>query len=222
MKEMFYKLVLILSFLFITPVYATNDVDYHLTITDDNKFEEVIKYSITDYKQLEDGYNYFNSIVFDDMYIDEEYKTKYNKEVSQEGDKYLVTLSYVYDEKEFANSLFLNHCFEKYNFNYKNNILSYSANNNFTCLKGDSLNITLTTNKKVTSTNAKISGNNYIWNPTNAIFNMNITIDNKSKSTISLSTIVLSIVVVIALLIIIIILRKRNNLDYSADSFYDY
>ncbi len=221
MKELFYKLVLVLSFLFITPVYATNDVDYHLTITDDNEYKEVIKYSITDYKQIEDGRNYFNSIVFDDMYIDEEYETKYSKEVNQVGDKYLVTLSYTYDEDEFANSLFLNHCFENYKFNYKNNIISYSTNDDFTCLNGDSLKITLTTNKKVTGTNAKISGNNYIWNPINANFNMNITINNRPKNTILLPIIVLSVVVVVAL-IIIVILRKKKNTDYSVDSFYNY
>ena len=53
MKEKYFVLVTMLLFLVPCKVCATNDVDYQLTITDDFKFKEIIRYEISDYSEKE-------------------------------------------------------------------------------------------------------------------------------------------------------------------------
>lgn len=61
MKKLIYIFV-VLGLIFISNnVYAENTVRYNLTITNDFKFKETINYVITDYEQIQNGYNYFNS-----------------------------------------------------------------------------------------------------------------------------------------------------------------
>ena len=78
-KRLIFSFICFLSCFFLTSVYATNDVDYTLTITKDYEFKETINYSLSDYKQINNGYNYFYSIVNDDIYTDIFYNTKYKK-----------------------------------------------------------------------------------------------------------------------------------------------
>ena len=61
MKKIFYLITIIISMLTVN-VYASNTADYTLTITDNFKFKESIKYSITDYKKIPNGGIRFNDV----------------------------------------------------------------------------------------------------------------------------------------------------------------
>lgn len=166
---------LIIGLLMFLPgfVYATNDVDYTLTITDDFKFKEVIKYSISDYKHKQNGYNPFATIVEDeDIEVDILDKTKYKKSKVYKNGKYYVILSYTYSEYSLSNSILLNDCFENSDYDYNIDSYSFNGNGGFYCLKGDSLKITIITDKQVKYSNATVIGNRYIWEPKDNDFEM--------------------------------------------------
>lgn len=176
MKKLFILIGLFFGFGFIN-VYASNDVDYHLTITDDYQFQEVITYSITDYKQVANGDNHFYSIINDDVYTDIFGKTKYNKTVKKESNRYVVVLKHIFTEYTFSNSNFLNSCFQNGKYVYDIDNYSFKSTGVFNCRYGDSLKITITTNKNVTNTNATVSGTNYVFNvPSTGNFAMNMQI----------------------------------------------
>ena len=102
------------------------------------------------------------------------YKTKYKKTKQLKNGLYYVTLSYTHSEYSLSNSLFLNNCFENEDYEYDIDTYSFTGNGGFNCLKADNLKITLKTDLEVTGTNATVSGNKYIWNPTNNDFAMYI------------------------------------------------
>ena len=179
MKKKILLFIIFCITLFISPVYAQNNVDYTLTITYDYKFKEVIKYEIGDYKQIENGYNVFADIVTDDVEVDIFGKSKYQKQKEFKNNKYYVTLSYTYSEYSISNSIFLNDCFENENYKYDINGYSFSGSGGFYCLRGDSLKITIITDFDVASSNAQVIGNKYIWNPVDNNFDMNININKK-------------------------------------------
>ncbi len=172
MKKFLNLLLLVFSFSVVN-VYANNTVDYHLTITEDYRFQEVITYSITDYKQVENADNHFADIINDDVYTDILGKTKYSKNVTKQSGKYIVTLSHVYSELTYSNANFMNNCFQRPEFVYDVDKYVFTSSGDFNCYYGDSLKITVTTDKTVTKTNATKTGNNYVWfPPTSGPFNM--------------------------------------------------
>lgn len=181
MKKIFYFTVFIVS-MFSINVYASNEVDYKLTITDDFKFNEVISYSITDYKQVKNGENYFYSIINDDIYTDILYNTVYKKTKVKTNNGYKVKLSNTYNEYTLSNSNFLNNCFEKSSYNYNIDNYSFEGKDGFYCLNGDSLKITIITNMDVESSNAIVSGNKYQWIVTDENFTMNMKINKNYVS----------------------------------------
>ena len=172
MKKYYYLLVII-SLFFVGTVSASNDVSYKLTITKNYDFNEEINYSLTDYKQINNGDNYFSRIISDPVYTDIEYKIPYKKTGSKRNGKYYLKLSHTFTEFSLGNSNFLNNCFEESNYDYDVDTMSFTASD-FNCLNGDSLRITLVTDFEVTETNATVSGNTYTWTPTNNNFSMNI------------------------------------------------
>lgn len=177
MKKLIYIFV-VLGLIFISNnVYAENTVRYNLTITNDFKFKETINYVITDYEQIQNGYNYFNSIIEDDVYVDILYKVKYKKTSNFRNGKYYVTLSTTYSEYSLSNSRFLNDCFENSNYGYDMDGYSFRGSGGFNCLYADSLIITIVTNQPVSSTNATVNGNKYVWKPKNNNFTMRMKID---------------------------------------------
>lgn len=181
MKKLYILITIIIS-VFTFNVYATNDVDYTLKITDDFKFEESIKYSLTDYKQITNGENYFSSIVYDDVYTDIMYNTKYTKTKKKQGNRYIVTLKHTYSEYSFSNSKFLNNCFKKSNYKYDMNKYKFTGSQGFYCDNADTLKITVITNMSVTSSNATENGNTYTWNPQDENFTMSMNITKEYKS----------------------------------------
>lgn len=181
MKRIFCFIVFMLS-MFSVNVYASNDVDYKLTITDDFKFNEVISYSITDYKQIKNGENYFYTIINDDIYTDILYNNKYKKTKVKTNNEYKVKLSHTYNEYTLSNSNFLNNCFEKSSYNYDIDNYSFEGKGGFYCLNGDSLKITIITNMDVESSNAIVSGNKYEWIVTDENFTMNMKINKNYVS----------------------------------------
>lgn len=184
MKNKIFGLIILSFFMFITPVFAENNVDYTLTITDDYKFNEVIKYEISDYKQIVNGYNPFADIVEEDkITVDIMDKSTYKKTKKFSGGKYYVTLKYTHSEYTLSNSIFLNDCFENSSYDYDIDKYSFKGNGGFYCLKGDNLKITIVTNLEVTDTNATVSGNKYTWNPTGNDFTMNMEINKTYKET---------------------------------------
>lgn len=174
MLKRVYVLLLLITICCVGQVYASNDVDYTLTITKDYNFNEVINYSLTDYAAIKNGHNYFNDIVSDDVYTDITYKTKYKKVSSKGNGTYKVKLSYTFSEYSLSNSRFLNDCFEKSNYDYDMDTISFNGKGGFNCLNGDSLSIKIITDFEVTSTNATVKGNTYTWTPTGNDFVMNI------------------------------------------------
>jgi len=174
LKKLNLLILLLIGVSFTSSVNADNIVDYKLIITDDYKFKEEIKYELTDYQDYENGYNHFADIVNDDVFVDLLYNTKYKKTKKLENNKYYVTLSYTYNEYTFSNSLLLNNCFQNEKYEYDMDQYSFSGTGGFNCLNGDKLTITVLTNFDVFSTNAKIVGNKYIWEPTSGNFVMNM------------------------------------------------
>lgn len=176
MKKRLYVLFILFLFSYVVPVYATNSINYSLTITDNFEFKEVINYRIEDYKQRKNGYNYMVDIINKDIYSDIFLKDKYLKYKKLENNVYYVTLAKTYNEYSLSNSAFLNNCFQKPNYKYDIDKYSFSGTEGFNCMDADTLKITIITNFPVTKTNATVEGNKYIWNPVNANFKMNIDI----------------------------------------------
>ncbi len=183
MFKKIYVLLLMITICFIGQVYASNDVDYTLTITKDYDFNEVINYSLTNYKAIKNGNNYFNMIVGDDIYTDITYKTKYKKVSSKSNGTYKVKLSHNFSEYSLSNSRLLNDCFEKSSYDYDMDTISFSGTGGFNCLNGDSLSIKIITDFEVDSTNATVKGNTYTWVPTGNDFVMNIKLKKTYEET---------------------------------------
>lgn len=171
MKKIFY-LIIFVSCIFIANVFATNDVDYTLKITKDYDFKETIKYSLDNVKEVQNGDNYFNSIINEPVYTDIMYKNKYKKNIVKKNGKYIVTLSNTYSEYGMGNSNFLNNCFKTKKYDYDMDKFSFSGLDEFICLYGDSLKIKIITDFEVTDTNAIVSGNTYTWYPKDSNFQM--------------------------------------------------
>lgn len=188
MKRLFIIFGLIYSFLVVN-VYATNDVDYKLTITEDHKFQEVITYSITNYKQIENGSNHFYDVINNDFFTNFTGKVKYEKSVKKESNRYVVVLKHDFTEYTYSNSYFLNGCFEEGKFSYDMYTYKFKNTGFFNCKYGDSLKITVITNENVKNTNATISGNSYSWNVEGSNLPMNIEIDKEYKTSDNSSTI---------------------------------
>ena len=173
-------LILIFAFMFFVPnVNASNIVDYKLVIGDDYQFNETITYSLTDYEDIENGFNYYSTIVNEDIYTDIMYKQKYKKTKKLVDGKYYVTLSHTFSEYTMSNSKFLNDCFENADYNYDMDHYSFKGSGGFQCMFSDKLTITIVTDFDVTSTNAIVSGNKYIWNVTDDKFTMNISMNKE-------------------------------------------
>lgn len=174
MLKKIYILLLFIIIFTISQVNASNDVDYTLTITKDYNFNEVINYSLTNYKTINNGNNYFYMIVSDDVYTDITYKTKYKKETSKNNGVYNVKLSHSFSEYSLSNSRFLNDCFESSEYDYDMDTISFKGSGGFNCFNGDSLKIKIVTDFEVASTNAVNKGNTYTWIPTDGNFTMEI------------------------------------------------
>lgn len=173
------RIFLVISFVFSTfafNVYASNDVSYSINVTSDYDFKEVISYSLSNYKMINNGYNYFNTIVNDDIYSDIFYNTKYKKQKSKSGNIYKVKLSHTYNEYTMSNANFLNNCFEDSSYEYDIDKIEFSGKGGFLCLRGDSLKISLKTDFTVSSTNAIKNGNTYTWIPSDTDFEMYFTL----------------------------------------------
>lgn len=165
----------------ISTVNASNSIDYTLTITDDFEFKEVISYRIENYKSPKNGYNYMTDIINNDIYADVLGKTIYAKQKSVKNDIYYVTLTKTFNEYTMSNSAFLNNCFQKPKYEYDMNHYSFSGSGGFNCFDATNMKLTIITNFEVTSTNATVDGNKYIWNPSNANFAMNINMTKQYK-----------------------------------------
>ena len=124
-KNLFGIILFIVIIIPFMTVNATNDVKYQLTITDDYKFNEIIKYEISDYRDIENGYNPFVDIIEDDVDVDILGKAKYKKTTKFSNGKYYITLSYTHSEYSMSNSIFLNDCFENSNYDYDMNNYSF-------------------------------------------------------------------------------------------------
>lgn len=175
MKKVFYFICLVFS-VFVFDVSASNNVNYSIEITKNYDFKEVIDYSITNYKQLNNGYNYFSTIVNDDIYTDIFYNTKYKKHKSKNGNTYNVKLSHTYNEYTMSNANFLNNCFEKSSYDYDMDKIKFYGRGGFLCLRGDSLTINLNTDFSISDTNATKNGNIYTWFPNDENFEMYFTL----------------------------------------------
>ena len=183
MKNKIRILIIMVLCLYFVPVSASNSIDYTLTITDDFEFKEVINYRIEDYQQRKNGYNYMADIIDEDIDADILGKTKYAKQKRVEANIYYVTLTKTFNEYTMSNSAFLNNCFEDSNYQYDINKYSFSGTGGFNCFDARNMKLTIITDFEVTSTNAQVDGNKYIWTPTNANFSMNIDMNKVYKET---------------------------------------
>ena len=170
------KIFIFISIFFIGSVYASNDVDYNLTITKNYDFNEKITFSLTNSKSIDGGNNPFFMIANDDVYSDISYQNKYKKKTYTKGNKTIIELSHTYSEYGLNNANFLNNCFETAKYDYDKETISFTGSN-FTCLDGDSIKISVITDFEVTTNNANnVVGNKYTWNAKNSNFGMNIEI----------------------------------------------
>ena len=180
-KTIFVFLISLFICLSINTVNASDSINYTLTITDDFEFKEVINYRIENYESPKNGYNYMTDIINNDVYADVLGKTTYEKQKSKKNGVYYVTLTKTFNEYTMSNSAFLNNCFQKPNYKYDIKKYSFSGSGGFNCYDATDMTLTIITNFEVTSTNATIEGNKYIWKPANANFAMNINMNKQYK-----------------------------------------
>ena len=159
------KLLIILCIFFFTGC----DVEYNLTISDNNLFDENITMSF-----LKSNTNY------DDVLIYKENKTPisgepdekeyYNSSVVNNGNYYDLIYTYKHDINSIRNSYFINNCYRDFSMIDNNNEIVFTSGNNFSCFNGDdglqanSIKVNINTKLKVLKNNAdEVNGDTYTW-----------------------------------------------------------
>lgn len=144
----------------------------------------------------------------------------YDKKIETIDNYQRVTLTYNYQEDEFANSKAINNCFENHNYSYDDKY-TIELSGTFYCLYTDYIDINIKTDYKVLENNAdEVNENIYTWHINRQNLDnvsLKIILDKKSiRSTFSFNNLVMPIIIIFILLTFVIsyiIFRKikQNN-----------
>ena len=206
------------------------DVNYSVTINEDETFDEKITMSFV--KTTSDGNN---------LKIAEDNKTPisvspnenkfYNSEIIDKGNTYDMVYSYKHDINSVKQAYFIANCYPKLNITNSDEEIMINTGNGFACfigddgLRADSMTINLTTELKVLDNNAdKINGNTYTWivNENNYLdksvyFRLqkkpNLDVD-KNNASYLMAIVVLSIVIVGFLIYLFVRYKKNRNNNF--------
>lgn len=206
------------------------DVNYSVTINEDETFDEKITMSFV--KTTSDGNN---------LKIAEDNKTPisvspnenkfYNSEIIDKGNTYDMVYSYKHDINSVKQAYFIANCYPKLNITNSDEEIMINTGNGFACfigddgLRADSMTINLTTELKVLDNNAdKINGNTYTWivNENNYLdksvyFRLqkkpNLDVD-KNNASYLMAIVVLSIVIVGFLIYLFVRYKKNKNNNF--------
>ena len=206
------------------------DVNYSVTINEDETFDEKITMSFV--KTTSDGNN---------LKIAEDNKTPisvspnenkfYNSEIIDKGNTYDMVYSYKHDINSVKQAYFIANCYPKLNITNSDEEIMINTGNGFACfigddgLRADSMTINLTTELKVLDNNAdKINGNTYTWivNENNYLdksvyFRLqkkpNLDVD-KNNASYLMAIVVLSIVIMGFLIYLFVRYKKNKNNNF--------
>ena len=144
-------------------------------------------------------------------------KIKYKKDVSKNGNNTIVKLNYDYTFDNFKKSRVYNECFEKSIFERKDGYIRLAFMGEFYCLYGDSLDINISSDRKVLDDTANDVDNNvYTWvinesnqNNTNIQMILDDGIDSTGSDNITLIFIIVLVLFIIFDIYIIVRKKKR-------------
>lgn len=127
---------------------------------------------------LPDDYKYNAFVNRDNMFLDIVFDSDYDNDLANFNEKY------IYNANNFENASSINDCFEEHTFYNEENFYYIKLGGSFNCrYEADVINITIKTDNKVLSTNAKKKGNEYSWKLTEDNFdNTDIYIEISKKS----------------------------------------
>lgn len=205
------------------------DVNYDLVI-DEDSFDETVAMSLLK-----------NQTSYDDLsiYLENKipvtinlYETKfYDVDIIDDSNYYNLIYKFKHDSDSISNSYFISNCYPNFKIINTDNMLELSSGQEFVCFNGDdgleadSVNINITTDMEVISSNAdNVSGNTYTWNidetnynnkPINMQINKSENIENVIKEHDNSFTLVFIVVtVLVTMLVLYILIRlktKKNN-----------
>ena len=87
----------------------------------------------------------------------------YEKEITNDGNLYNISLSYEYKKDDYVNSRTINQCFENHKVEFDGNKAYIHLSGKFKCYDGEDIEIIISSPNKVLKTNGKKSGNSYKW-----------------------------------------------------------
>lgn len=143
-------------------------------------------------------------------------KIKYKKTVSKNGNNTIVKLNYDYSIDDFKKSRVYNECFEKSILSREDGYIRLAFMGEFYCLYGDSININVTSDRKILDDTADDVNNNvYSWtiNDSNQD-NVNIQLildDSINGSGGTVTTIIFAIVLILFIIIDIYIITNKKR-----------
>lgn len=211
------------------------DVNYSVTINEDETFDEKITMSFV--KTIFDGNN---------LKIAEDNKTPisvapnetkfYNSEIIDKGNTYDMVYSYKHDINSVKQAYFIANCYPKLNITNSDEEIMINTGNGFACfigddgLKADSVKINITTKLNVLENNAdSVSGDTYTWNinennyldksiyfrlervnNSSVLSNLRDDVIQKNSAT-SVTAIIVILIVIVICLIYLFVRYKRNK-----------
>jgi len=219
------KKIIILILLLLLVTGCTTD--YNLNIEPDYITEEITatipKSSIPSQRDAEKKYKIENDdqitpFLTNPQYVFEDNDIIYNKTVKlDESNNYIVNLNYKYNFNDYLKSKAYKECFQESYINIEENkTIPVVFKGKFYCLYGDSININITSTRKVLGNNADyINGNTYTWViDNNNVDNTNIQIlfsDEKISNTSQLIYLILVGVLIVVILIDVYMIKNKTK-----------
>lgn len=211
------------------------DVNYSVTINEDETFDEKITMSFL--KNASDGNNL--TIAEDDktpISVSPNEDKFYNAKIVDKGNTYDMVYTYKHDIDSIKRAYFIANCYPQMQITNNDEEIVINSGDGFACfigddgLKADSVKINITTKLKVLNNNAdSVSGNTYTWNiNANNYLNKNIYFrlervnNNGSLSSLeeeivtkdgasSLTFVIVISIIIVAGLIYLFVRYKRNK-----------
>lgn len=157
------KIIILLCLLLLTGC----TVNYNLEV-DNDTLKETITGTVTKdeskQKDSDSGVSTIYSIINNDQKPIYNKEVIYDKVINDNGNNIDYTFKYDYDMNDFVNSTLINSCFENRNIVDLDDYYRIKLSGDFYCLYSKKINIRVTSNMEVASSNAdKIKDNTYIW-----------------------------------------------------------
>ena len=108
----------------------------------------------------------------------------YNKEITNDGNLYNISLSYKYSKEQYKNSRVINECFENHTILFEKDRTYIHLSGKFYCYDNEDIDIVVKSSNKVNKSNGSKSGGSYHWTINQDNYNnvdIEIEISDKSK-----------------------------------------